>query len=443
MEKTLTALSHLFVTVFLSGFASFIVVPAITDVTMFALCPGTDECSLAIYLSGFQQSIIGVGTALMMPLIGNLSDRYGRKALLTLPMTLSIIPLAVLACSRTTNYFYAYYALRTLTAMVCEGSINCLALAYLADNISDSQRASAFGILSGVTSGAFVCATLVARFLSTGSTFQVATFLSMLAVVYMRIFLEESLPNQVDGMTQPMLKEGEDVIQKDGDAPRKMPESKKIPSLRDIICLLKSSPSFSQAAVVAFFYSLAEGGMISSSMYYLKARFHFNKNQFADLMLIAGTIATISQLFLMPLLVSPIGDGRLLSIGLLVTCANAILYSIAWSAWVPYAATAMSIVTVFAPPSLRSIVSKQAGASEQGKAQGCISGVSSLANIIAPLIFSPLTATFLSEEAPFHFPGFSIMCIAVTLMIAFIQSLTIGRAPSNSSDKNSSSCMEV
>ncbi|XVF00835.1 hypothetical protein REPUB_Repub04eG0036400 [Reevesia pubescens] len=443
MEKKLTALSHLFVTVFLSGFASFIVVPAITDVTMFALCPGTDECSFAIYLSGFQQAIIGVGTALMMPLIGNLSDQYGRKSLLTLPMTLSIFPLAVLACSRTTNYFYAYYVIRTLTAMISEGSINCLALAYLADNISDSQRASAFGILAGISSGSFVCATLAARFLSTGSTFQVATFVSMLAVVYMRIFLEESIPNQVDGLTQPILKEREDVIQKDVNAPKKRPESKKIPSLGDIICLLKSSPTFSQAAVVAFFNSLAMGGMISSSTYYLKALFHFNKNQFADLMLISGILSTISQLFLMPLLVSPIGDGRLLSIGLLVSCANAILNSIAWSAWVPYAATALCILMVFAPPSLCSIVSKQAGAREQGKAQGCISGVSSLANIIAPLIFSPLTAMFLSEEAPFQFPGFSIMCIAITLMIAFIQSLMIGNATSTSSDKNSSNCMEV
>ncbi|KAK8626706.1 hypothetical protein V6N13_134339 [Hibiscus sabdariffa] len=444
MEKKLRALSHLYVTVFMSGFASFIVVPAITDVTMSALCPGTDECSLAIYLSGFQQAVMGVGTALMMPLIGNLSDQYGRKSLLTLPMTFSIIPFAVLACSQTTNYFYAYFVLKTLTAMICEGSLNCLALAYLADNISDGQRASAFGILSGISSGAFVCATLAARFLSTGSTFQVATFVSMLAVVYMRIFLEESLPNQDDIMTEPILKESEDAIQKDGNnLPRKMPVFKKIPSLGDIICLLKSSPSFSQAAVVAFFYNLAEGGMISSIMYYLKARFHFNKNQFADLMLIGGTVATASQLFIMPLLVSPIGDGKLLSLGLLVSCIHAILYSLAWSPWVPYAITALSVVMVFAPPSLRSIVSKQVGATEQGKAQGCISGVSSLANIIAPLIFSPLTALFLSEEAPFHYPGFSILCIAITLVIASITSLTIGNATSSSRDKNSSDCMEV
>jgi hypothetical protein len=57
METKLTGLSHLFVTVFLSTFANFMVVPSLTDVTMFALCPGQDECSLAIYLTGSQQAV--------------------------------------------------------------------------------------------------------------------------------------------------------------------------------------------------------------------------------------------------------------------------------------------------------------------------------------------------------------------------------------------------
>lgn len=53
----LGGLSHLFVTMFLTGFGAIIVIPAITDVTMAALCPGQDQCSLAIYLSGFQQAV--------------------------------------------------------------------------------------------------------------------------------------------------------------------------------------------------------------------------------------------------------------------------------------------------------------------------------------------------------------------------------------------------
>lgn len=56
MEK-LSGLRHLFMTVFLFNFATFMVIPAITDVTMAALCPGRDECSIAIYLTGFQQVV--------------------------------------------------------------------------------------------------------------------------------------------------------------------------------------------------------------------------------------------------------------------------------------------------------------------------------------------------------------------------------------------------
>ncbi|CAK7329442.1 unnamed protein product [Dovyalis caffra] len=434
MEK-LKELGHLYVTVYLSNFASSMVMPAITDVTMSAVCPGQDECSLAIYLSGFQQAIIGLGTVVMMPLFGNLSDQYGRKALLTLPMTLSIIPLVILACSRTTSFFYAYYVLRTFTAMICEGSVDCLALAYVADKVLERQRTSEFGILSGVTTAAFVSGTLAARFLSTALTFQVAALVSMIAAVYMRILLKESLPNE-ENLTQPILKSGQDDhCQDDGDLPLKTKESKKIPSIGDIISLLKSSVTFSQAVVVAFFNSLADGGMQASIMYYLKARFHFSKNQYADLMLLIGIAGMASQLLFMPLLARSVTEEKLLAIGLLGGIAEALLSSVAWSSWVPYATTVLAVVVVFVPPCLRSIASKQVGPDEQGKAQGCISGIISLANIISPLVYSPLTALFLSEDAPFDFPGFSVLCIGFATMIAFVQSVLIRTVPRISSLK--------
>ncbi|GFY95812.1 major facilitator superfamily protein [Actinidia rufa] len=271
MEK-LSGLSHLFMTVFLYNFSTFMVIPAITDVTMSALCPGEDECSLAIYLTGIQQAIIGLGTLVMMPLIGNLSDTYGRKAMLTVPMSLTIIPLVILAYSREKYYFYAYYALKTLTAMVCEGSVHCIALAYIADNISENRRASVFGILSGISSSAFVCGNLSTRFLSTPSTF---------------------------------------------------------------------------------------------------------------------------QMLLMPMLAPVIGEEKLLSIGLFFSCAH-------------------------------------------GKAQGCISGLCSFGNVLSPLVFSPLTALFLSGNAPFHFPGFSIACAGFAVMVAFVQSIMIRAVHPNSSSKVSS-----
>lgn len=428
MEK-LRGLGHLFAAVLLYGMASFMVVPAITDVTMSALCPGKDECSLAIYLSGLQQAIVGFGTVILTPLIGNLSDEYGRKALLTIPMTAAIIPLVILAYSRETKFFYAYFVLKTLAAMVGEGTINCLALAYVADNVPGTERVSAFGILSGVLSAAFVFGTLAARFISTALTFQVAAAVSMVAVVYMRIFLKESIP-LADESAQPILKGSEtDVDQNDSNSVEKTRVFKKIPSIGDLISLLRSSKIFAQAAVVAFFNNLAEGGLQTSLLYFLKARFHFNKTQFADLMLIVGVAGTLSQLVFMPLLAPVLGEKRLLSIGLFVGFSNMFLYSLAWAAWVPYATTVFSLFVVFVSPCIRSIASKQFGPFEQGKAQGCLSGISSFANIVSPLIFSPLTALFLSDKAPFPYPGFSLLCIGLALMMAFVQSLMIRAVP--------------
>ncbi|KAF3955267.1 hypothetical protein CMV_019498 [Castanea mollissima] len=152
-----------------------------------------------------------------------------------------------------------------------------------------------------------------------------------------------------------------------------------------------------------------------------------------------GVAGTISQLFFMPMLAPIIGEEKLLSIGLLMGCANMFVNSIAWSAWVPYATPVFSIFTILVQPSIRSIASKQVGPLEQGKAQGCISGISSFANIISPLMFSPLTALFLSEGAPFNFPGFSIMCAGFTMMIAFIQSIMIKGVPSSHKTGNNHS----
>ncbi|XP_070670278.1 uncharacterized protein [Malus domestica] len=413
MERLSAGLSHLFMTVFLHNFATFMVIPAITDVTMSALCPGRDECSIAIYLTGFQQAIVGLGTLVMMPLVGNLSDKCGRKALLTLPMISTIIPLGILGYSRSKSFFYVYFAVKTLTAMLCEGSVQCLALAYVADNVAEGRRASTFGVLSGISSSAFVCGTLFTRFVSTSSAFQVATVVAVVAVMYMRVFLPDS--NRDNNLSAPLLSDEKIKIKDSAESSSAqiLQPAKTLPSLSDFISLLKTSTTFSQAAIVAFFSNLADVGLHASMMYFLKARFHFNKDQFADLMVISGVAGTVSQMF---------------------------LYGIAWSFWVPYAAAMFSIFFVFAQPCMRSIVSKQIGPSEQGKAQGCISGICSLANVISPIAFSPLTALFLSEKAPFNFPGFSLICVGFAAMIAFIQSVMIRAAPSLSSQRNSGNC---
>lgn len=285
----------------------------------------------------------------------------------------------------------------------------------MADNVAEGQRASAFGIVSGMMYSTFVAGTFAARFLSTAQTFQVGAVVSMIAVVYMRIFLKDDCTiktKTTDSLKHPILttEEEEEETTPSTESSKEVGVFKKIPSPNDLLCLLKTSKTISQAAVVAFFNSLAEGGLQASALYFFKARFHFTKNQYADLMLIMGIAGTVSQMIFMPLLAPVIREEKLLSIALFVGFLSMLMNSIAWSIWIPYVVAGFAIFSSFASPCLRSIVSKQVGPHEQGIAQGCISGISSFANIISPFIFSPLTDLFLSKRAPFYFPGFSIMC---------------------------------
>uniref|UniRef100_A0ACD5TIS6 Uncharacterized protein n=1 Tax=Avena sativa TaxID=4498 RepID=A0ACD5TIS6_AVESA len=425
MKEAAAGLGHLLVFAFLFCVGAFMVAPVITDVTMAALCPGQDQCSLAIYLTGLQQAITGLGALVVTPVVGNLSDRYGRKALLGLPATLSIVPLAILAFNQTRPYFYAYYVAKTLTAMVSEGAMMCLSLAYVADKVPEAQRAAAFGVFSGACTAGFVAGTIATRFLSVSSTFQVATLAAIAAVVYMRAFVQET------DRGESLLRDEEASLllfapssSAEELSPR-LPPLRKASSLSETAALLTSSSTFTRAAVITFFHSLGEAGLQTALLYFLKAQFHYTKNQYANLLLIIGITGSFSQLTMMPLLAPKIGEQKLLVVALLGSCVHGFLYSIAWSFWVPYLAASCVILSILVGPCIRSIVSKKVGPSEQGMVQGCIAGISSTANVISPLVFTPLTAWFLSETAPFNFKGFSLACAGFATLVALTVSISM------------------
>ncbi|XP_055807258.1 uncharacterized protein LOC129876004 isoform X1 [Solanum dulcamara] len=426
----LSDLKHLFVTVFLANFALNVVPPAITDITVGALCPSQDECSLAIYLSGFQQAILGLGSMMMLPLLGHLSDVYGRKTLLTVPVAASIIPSVILATGRSTNYFYAYYAVKTFTGMVSDSGIECLSIAYAAANISEEKRVSAIGFVAGIGSAASLLGTMAARFLSTAQIFLVAAISSMVATIYMRIFVKETSGRiDNDPLNQPILIDnGAECSQS-----KSVSQSfKKVLPLKDIFCLLRSSVTLSLAAVIAFLNGLGEGGQQTPFLYFLKARLQYNKDNFAVLMLIGYSGAAIGQLFLMPWLAPITAEEAILCLSLFTGFLNMLIVSIAWAVWVPYVASFLSIIGFLTRPALQSIVSKQVGQNEQGIAQGCIAGISSFGNILSPLIYTPLTDLFLSERAPFNYPGFNLFCVGLAWLIALIPSMMIQFGPHNS-----------
>ncbi|RVW36978.1 hypothetical protein CK203_103686 [Vitis vinifera] len=169
----LRPLLHLLCPLCFHWIAEEMTVSVLVDVTTAALCSGASTCAEVIYINGLQQTVfhslllrrshccfgflsmknknsdqvacfilaarkelhtalvVGIFKMVVLPVLGQLADEYGRKPLLMVTVSTSIFPFAVLAWNKSKGFVYAYYVLRTVSYILSQGSIFCIAVAYV------------------------------------------------------------------------------------------------------------------------------------------------------------------------------------------------------------------------------------------------------------------------------------------------------------------------
>ncbi|KAK0591625.1 hypothetical protein LWI29_005028 [Acer saccharum] len=393
----LRPLLHLLLPLCVHWMAQEMPVSVITDVTTDALCPGQSTCSEAIYLSGLQQTIVGVFKMVVIPLLGQLADEYGRKPLLLLTVSATIIPFALLAINQSKEFVYAYYVISTISYIICQGSIFCIAIAYAADVIDESKRAAAFSWITGLLSASHVLGNVLALVLPEKYVYLVSAILLIFCPAYMQFFLVETVrPAPRSDQESSCLTKVVKVI------------DKRYKAMRDAGLIVFSSPTLRGISFVSFFYELGMSGISAVLFYYLKAVFGFRKNQYSEILLVVGVGSIFSQ---------------------------ALFYGLAWASWVPYLSASFGVIYVLVSPSTYTIISKASSMNNQGKAQGFVAGVESIASFLSPLAMSPLTSWFLSSDAPFNCRGFSIIVSSVCMMISLCFACLLNTEKRSNNDK--------
>ncbi|KAL3353331.1 hypothetical protein AABB24_018189 [Solanum stoloniferum] len=362
-----------------------------------------------------------------IPVLGQLADEYGRKPLLLLIVSTAIFPSAILAIDESKGFVYAYYVLRMISHIMSQGSIFCISAAYAADILDGRSRAAAFGWMHGILSLSHVLGNFLARLLPGTYIFEVSVALLIIAPMYMIIFLTETVKltpnlNQHLRWSSKAYKLVQD----------------RYSSMRYALHVVTSSSTLKCICLVSFFYDMGMSGISSVLMYYLKSAFDFNKNQFSEILMMVGVGSIITQMLVFPLVNPLVGERVVLRIALLASITYALLYGLAWASWVPYFGALFRMIYILERPSTNAIVSKASSASDQGKTQGLVAGAEAIGSFLAPLVMSPLTSWFLSSNAPFNCKGFSLICAAFALAMAFYFAWILPEAPSTQEENGES-----
>ncbi|CAL5343178.1 unnamed protein product [Camellia sinensis] len=405
--RELRHLIHLLLPLFIHWIAEEMTVSVLVDVTTRALCPGESTCSEVIYINGVQQTVVGIFKMVVLPILGQLADEYGRKPLLILTLSTTIVPFALLAINESRASVYAYYVLRTISYIISQGSIFCISVAYVADVVEEDKRAALFSWITGIFSFSHVLGNVLARFLPEDYIFEVSIALLIFCPIYVHLFLVETVQSTPRHRQHaPWLHKALKIVKE------------RYNSMRHAATIVVSSPTLKGMSLVSFFFELGMSGITGVLLYYLKAAFGFNKNQFSEILMMVGIGSIVSQILILPLVNPLVGEKVILCTALLSSLAYALFYGLAWASWVPYLSASFGVIYVLVKPATYAIISRASSSADQGKAQAFIAGVQSIADLLSPLAMSPLTSWFLSSDAPFNCKGFSIVLASSCMMIS-------------------------
>uniref|UniRef100_A0A7N2LJ72 Uncharacterized protein n=1 Tax=Quercus lobata TaxID=97700 RepID=A0A7N2LJ72_QUELO len=192
----------------------------------------------------------------------------------------------------------------------CSFLLYPLLFSHLADVVEENKRAAAFSWITGLCAASHVMGNLLALFLLEKYNFPVSIALLIFCPVYMQLFLVETVklaPKRDQNLA--CLNTPIKIIQK------------RYNSMKDAATIVMSSLTLRGISLVSFFFELGKSGINYVLMYYPKAAFGFDKNEFSKILMLVRFGSIISQMLVLPLINPLVREKVILCIGILASIA--------------------------------------------------------------------------------------------------------------------------
>lgn len=327
------------------------------------------------------------------PVLGGLSDRYGRRPVLLFSLLGFGLDYIFLSFAPTIGWLFVGRAVAGIT-----GASFTTATAYIADISTDDNRAQNFGMVGAAFGVGFVIGPVIGGLLGSFGPripFMVAAGLSLINCIYGYFVLPESL-----------LKEH-----------RRNFNWKRANPVGSLL-RLKKYPGLGGLVSAFLFIYIASQAVQSSWSFFGIEKFHWSEKLIGISLGVVGLLVGAVQGGLIRIINPWLGNEKSVYTGLLLYSFGLLLFAFASETWMMFVFLVPYCLGGICGPALQSIISASVPPNEQGELQGALTSLISLTSIVGPPMMTGIFAYFTGPRAPFHFSGAAFLLGSLFMLVS-------------------------
>jgi len=380
-EKRSAAMGFIFVTVLVDVIGWGLIIPVMPRLIAQMKHIPVNEASKE---GGWLLMVYALMQFIFAPVLGNLSDKYGRRPVLLFSLFGFGIDYLLVAFAPSFGWFFVARVISGIT-----GASFTTASAYIADISTIETRAKNFGLLGAAFGLGFIAGPAIGGLL-TGfgikAPFFAAALLTLLNWLYGYFVLPESL----------------------GKENRRAFDWKRANPMGSLLHLQKY-PAISGLVFSLVLIYLAAHAVQSNWSFFTVYRFKWSEKMVGLSLSLVGLLVAVVQGGLIRIINPKLGNEKSVYVGLCLYALGMFLFAFATQSWMMYAFLLPYCMGGIAGPALQAIISGHVPANEQGELQGGLTSLMSLTSIVGPFIMTNLFYFFTKNNAPVHFPGVSFL----------------------------------